>query len=185
MGGAFGMITVEVSPDSIVVDIDEEARVVTFSEVPPDLAQIGIAAGAVCASINEEYAYHFFAKGGALSLGKPLKSLFFVGSKSISLVLIFRDAVVPSVAPIERAASESTAAPTSDASEDGAIPHNTEFVVSHPAEEPVNAPWRDPRPVFANLPELPIADRQHERVRPPRPLRYEWPGWGREPDDWR
>jgi hypothetical protein len=161
------LITVEVTPDSVAIDIDEAARVVSLAEVPLDLEQIGIFAGARCAAINGEYACHFFAKGGALSLGKPMPWDFFVGEKSIRLVLIFKENVTASVSRIERG-------PASDAGEgsvrEAAEAPSADFdrcrsysVDPEPAPASVDAPWRDPRPVFQNLPEYPVGDRHHQR----------------------
>lgn len=186
------MITVEVTPDSVAIDIDEAARVVSLAEVPLDLEQIGIFAGARCAAINGEYAYHFFAKGGALSLGKPMPWDFFVGEKSIRLVLIFKENVTASVSRIERG-------PASDAGEgsvrEAAEAPSEDFdrcrsysVDPEPAPASVDALWRDPRPVFQNLPEYPVGDRHHQREWLPNYTHaHRWEGpWceKEEPKEW-
>jgi hypothetical protein len=149
-----------------------------------DLEQVGIAVGTVCTAINDQPAYDFLAQG-ALPHDEALWWDFNVGGRSIRLVLVFKTAVTPSVAPIEQATTnEGAEAPASDASEpreDDAVPHNSEFTESQSADE---QPWHgDSRPLFENLPEWPVEYRNLGRVRPPRPTAVNWPGWGREKDD--
>jgi hypothetical protein len=177
------MITVEISPDSIAVDIDEEGRTVFLSEVPIDLEQVGIAIGTVCTAINDQPTYDFLAEG-RLSCGEPMRWDFVVGGRSIRLMLVFTNEITPSVAAIEQApasdAAEATSADFDDRPSEDWVPIGPE-----PAPEAiVDAPLFERQPVCLNLPEIPVGDHGHERVRPPRSIAYEWEGWGREPKEW-
>jgi hypothetical protein len=166
------MIAVEISPDSIVIDIDAETGAVALTEVPADLAQIGIGAGAVCSTINGQSASSFLVEG-ALSLDTPMEWVFALGDRTVRLVFVFKEEI-----------AESVDVPPASTNIDKAI--SADFVgetpeaVRHPNADTA---WRDPRSVFEN-PEYLIEDAAPRvRDRPPRPLINNWKGWWAEPDD--
>jgi hypothetical protein len=173
------MIAVEISPDGVVIDIDDEAHAVSLTEVPADLAQIGIGAGATCTAINDQPAYDFLAEG-ALSCGEPTWWDFVIGEISIRLVLVFKNDVTESVRRAARAPEGADEAISAD------FVDETPDVSVGPEVAPhanTDAPWRDPRPVFQNLPQYPVGDPQHKRERRPNYTAIQnWEGWGREKD---
>jgi hypothetical protein len=165
----FRVVGDQLSSDSIAIDIDKGARTVVVGAVSADL---GVAVGDVCVVINNQPSYEFLE--GGFPSGEILLWDFAVGEKTVRLALIFMD--------------ESEQAPAREATEAPASEGEASFLdfrcedwgpdVSLP--RPVPEPWH--KPMFANLPEIPIADRQYHE-RPPRPLAYKWEGWGREKDD--
>jgi hypothetical protein len=160
------MIVVELSLDSIAVEIDDSAQTVVLAEVPADLEQVGIHSGCTCTRIDGQPAYQFFAEAAerqeALSYGEWE---FIVGDRRIRLLLVFKEDVAASVSAIEHPVIDTVAEP--EAAPDANI----------------DAPWRDPRPVFQNLPEYPVGDPRHKRERRPNYTAIQnWEGWGREKD---
>jgi hypothetical protein len=103
----------EGSTDTVVIDIDTEARTVVLGAVPIDLAQIDV--GAVCTAIDDRPPFEVLESDVGVPVGVALPWDFAAGARSARLMLIFRN---------ETGADEPAEAPISE----GAIPHNTEPV---------------------------------------------------------
>jgi hypothetical protein len=167
------MIAVELSPDSIVIDIDAETGTVTLTEIPADLAQIGIGAGTVCSTINGRLAASMLVEG-ALTLDKPMEWVFALADRTVQLFIVFKDEITESVSDVRPESSNVDEAISAD------FVGETPEAVRDPNADTA---WRDPRSVLENL-EYPIEDAAHRvRDRPPRPLINNWKGWWSEPDD--
>ena len=176
---------------SIAIDIDAAARTVVVSEASFDLQQIGIVVGTVITVIDDRPAYDFIAAADArderILTRVPIYWTFAVRERTIRLLLIKEEAAIEQ-APVGDTAEATSSdfdalqfgasgepdAPASDAG----IPHNTTEAPSADFDDRFE-PWRDPRPVFAYLPEYPVGDRHHQRERPPRKVSVEYIGsWG-------
>jgi hypothetical protein len=140
------MIAVEVSPDSLVIDLAVETGAVTLTDVPVDLAQIGIGAGTVCSTINGQSASSFLVEG-ALSLDTPMEWVFALGDRTVRLVFVFKEEIAESV-DVRPASSDVDEAISAD------FVGETPEAVRDPNADTA---WRDPRPVLENL-EYPIED---------------------------
>jgi hypothetical protein len=162
----FRVVGDQVSSDSIVIDIDKGARTVVVGGVSADL---GVAVGAVCTAINDKSPYAFL-KGG-LPNGEVLSWDFAVGERTVRLGLVFTE---PASEAAEAPASEGEASFLDFRCEDWDSP---DFSFPRPAP----APWH--KPMFANLPEIPITDRQYHE-RPPRKMAVHWelPSFSCNPD---
>jgi hypothetical protein len=108
-------LTCEGSTDTVVIDIDTEARTVVLGAVPIDLAQIDV--GAVCTAIDDRPPFEVLESDVGVPVGVALPWDFAAGARSARLMLIFRN---------ETGADEPAEAPISE----GAIPHNTEPVAT-------------------------------------------------------
>jgi hypothetical protein len=171
------MIAVELSPDSIVIDIDAETGTVTLTEMPADLLQLGLGAGTACSEINGQPAVSFL-DAGALPLGSAMEWAFVLGDRIIRLLLVFEENFTESLSGIALAAA---AASKVDEAISADFDEPQEATWDHPNADTA---WRDPRPVFQNLAEYPVEDAAPRvRERPPRPLINNWKGWWSEPDD--
>jgi hypothetical protein len=146
---------------AIVVDIDKRARTVVVGEA---LGNLTVPVGAVCTCIDDTPPYAFLE--GGLPSGQVLPWDFVVGEKTVRLALIFTDESeqAPAREAAEAPASEGEASFLNFRCEDWDSPD-----FSYP--RPVPEPWH--KPVFANLPEIPITDRQYHE-RPPRKMAVEW-----------
>jgi hypothetical protein len=151
---------------AIVVDIDKATRSVVAGEV---LGNLTVPVGAVCTAINGNAPYKFLE--GGLPSGDVLLWDFAVGERTVRLALIFE-----SVEATEQAAAEAPA----NAGEASSVDFESEaWDGGGFAPRPAPAPWH--KPIFANLPEIPITDRQYHE-RPPRKMAVDWDPF-REPDD--
>ena len=160
----------QISADTIAIDVDKVTRAVALAVVPADLAQIGVGVGAAVTAINSQSSYGFLE--GGLPVAEILQCDVALGKRTIRLQLIFRDESAEQVPSDDAPASEADGYWSEDWNR---------FAQAVPSADS-DAPWRDRRPVFGSLTEMPLSDHQRERVRLPRPMAVDWPGWGREPD---